>query len=359
MPQAGLELVGVHKQYHTVQAVCGISFTVKQGEFFSLLGPSGCGKTTTLRMVAGFVSPTAGRILLDGRDITPLPPEKRQMGMVFQNYAVFPHMRVFENISFGLQIRKKKQHEIEHQVQAALSQVGLSGYEERYPRQLSGGEQQRVALARALVIEPRLMLLDEPLSALDKRLREEMKYWIKRLQSELGITTIYVTHDQSEAMTLSDRIAVMNNGRVEQIGTPRDIYEQPATRFVSSFIGESNMLQGEVVAVENDRITVAIGAAQVKTRALRAISARQSVTVMVRPESILLGEAASSLSWQPLVGEIVSEIYQGAIIRYEIKLPGDFRLVAESHNINEREIFPVGASVPVGWMPDSSIVLME
>ncbi|MBM4425032.1 MAG: ABC transporter ATP-binding protein [Chloroflexi bacterium] len=359
MSHAGLELADVHKRYHAVQAVRGVSLTVGQGEFFSLLGPSGCGKTTTLRMIAGFAQPSSGRIVLDGQDITALPPEKRNLGMVFQNYAIFPHMRVFDNIAFGLQVRKGESASTAQKVKASLEQVGLAGYEDRYPRQLSGGEQQRVALARALVVEPKLLLLDEPLSALDKRLREEMKYWIKDLQSRLGITTVYVTHDQSEAMTLSDRIAVMNKGRVEQLGPPREIYEQPATRFVSGFIGESNMLEGRVTALEGQQAVVALGDTQVRARVLRPVQVGQSVTVMVRPENVVLGAAAGTLAWPAPIGQIIGEIYQGAIIRYEIQLPGNVKLIAESHNTSEREVFPVRANVPAGWSADSGVVLIE
>lgn len=359
MAQGGLELIDLFKRYQRIPAVQGINLTVRHGEFFSLLGPSGCGKTTTLRMIAGFVRPTDGRILLDGQDITFLPPEERHMGMVFQNYAIFPHMRVFDNIAFGLQVRKVPREQIAQRVKEALEQVGLAGYEDRYPRQLSGGEQQRVALARVLVVEPILLLLDEPLSALDKRLREEMKYWIKDLQSRLNITTLYVTHDQSEALTLSDRIAVMNKGRIEQVGTPREIYEQPATRFVSSFIGESNMLEGRVVSVDGSDLTVALGEFQIKARAVNGLQAGEPVTLMVRPENVLLGAAVQGLSGARLAGEIVGEVYQGAIIRYELRLPGNLRLIAESHNTGEREVFRIGASIPVGWLPESSVVLTE
>ena len=225
---AAVELVGLSKAYSGAVAVSRVSLKIASGEFFSLLGPSGCGKSTTLRMVAGFVTPDEGQILIDGDDIVDRPPEKRDIGIVFQNYAIFPHMSVAENIAFGLRMRKVDRETIERRVRDALHQVGLDKYEGRYQRQLSGGEQQRVALARVLVTRPRILLLDEPLSALDKNLREEMKYWIKGLQRSLGITTIYVTHDQSEALTMSDRIGVMNKARVVQIGSPVEIYERPS-----------------------------------------------------------------------------------------------------------------------------------
>ena len=243
---AAVQLVGLTKKYAGHVAVSEINLKIASGEFFSLLGPSGCGKTTTLRMVAGFVAPDDGRILIDGDDIVDLPPEKRDVGIVFQNYAIFPHMNVADNIAFGLRMRKVEKPEIARRVRDALQQVGLSGYEQRFQKQLSGGEQQRVALARVLVTRPRILLLDEPLSALDKNLREEMKYWIKDLQKSLGVTTIYVTHDQSEALTMSDRIGVMNKSRVVRVGTPTEIYERPGDLFVTTFIGESNLLDATV-----------------------------------------------------------------------------------------------------------------
>jgi ABC-type Fe3+/spermidine/putrescine transport system ATPase subunit len=237
-----VEFQRVTKKFGSTVAVDDLDIAIKQGEFFSLLGPSGCGKSTTLRMLAGFLTPSSGRIKVNGRDITDLPPEARGIGIVFQNYAIFPHMNVFDNIAFGLVERGESKSEIKRKVEAALEQVGLSGFGERYERELSGGQKQRVALARVLVIEPEILLLDEPLSALDKKMREEMKFWIKDIQKSIGITTIYVTHDQSEALTMSDRIAVMNDGKMLQVGTPVEIYEEPASRFIAEFIGDSNLL---------------------------------------------------------------------------------------------------------------------
>ena len=254
-----VELSNLTKRYGETLAVDDLSLRVEEGEFFSLLGPSGCGKTTTLRMIAGFVRPNDGRVLIGGEDMTLLPPEKRGIGIVFQNYAIFPHMNVFDNIAFGLKMRKAPRREIRVRVQRALDQVNLGGYERRYQRELSGGEQQRVALARVLITEPKILLLDEPLSALDKKLREEMKYWIKELQQSLGITTVYVTHDQGEALTMSDQIAVMNRARVVQIGAPDAVYEHPADRFVTDFIGESNILEARVAAVNEHECRIAIG----------------------------------------------------------------------------------------------------
>ena len=244
------------KKFEDNVAVNGIDFKINSGEFFSILGPSGCGKTTTLRMIAGFVMPTAGEIFIGNNDITFQAPEKRNIGFVFQNYAIFPHMNVFENISFGLNMRNIDQKQINEKVNIALEQVNLIGYETRYQRELSGGEQQRVALARVLVTAPQILLLDEPLSALDKKLREEMKIWIKELQKKLKITTVYVTHDQSEALTMSDRIAIMNKGNISQIGTPDDIYEKPQNTFVADFIGTSNFINLKLINISSRKSKV-------------------------------------------------------------------------------------------------------
>jgi spermidine/putrescine transport system ATP-binding protein len=247
---AAIELVSVDKEFtaggHDVTAVDRIDLRIAEGEFFSLLGPSGCGKTTTLRMIAGFEEPTRGQILLHGRDVVGVPPFRRDVNMVFQQYALFPHMDVFENVAFGLRRKKVARDEIGRRVAEALALVELEGREKRRPRQLSGGQQQRVALARALVNRPRALLLDEPLGALDLKLRQAMQLELKRIQREVGITFVYVTHDQEEALTMSDRLVVMNAGRIEQLGSPRELYEHPATRFVANFIGTSNILTGRL-----------------------------------------------------------------------------------------------------------------
>jgi iron(III) transport system ATP-binding protein len=246
----------VSKQFGSVKGVADVHIQIKPGEFFTFLGPSGCGKTTTLRMIAGFYYPSSGRILFGKEEVTNSPPHKRNTGMVFQNYALFPHLTVFENIAFGLQVRKIKKAEIIERVERAQKQVHLEGLGNRRIDQLSGGQQQRVALARALVIEPQILLLDEPLSNLDAKLREETRLEIKRLQLELGITTIYVTHDQAEAMSMSDRIMVMQGGVVQQVGNPAEIYNRPVNRFVASFIGESNLWEGTVERIEGNEVFV-------------------------------------------------------------------------------------------------------
>jgi putative spermidine/putrescine transport system ATP-binding protein len=270
-----------------VNAVDGISVTIEKGEFLTFLGPSGSGKTTTLLMVAGFEDPTAGTIELDGRSLANVPPHRRNIGMVFQNYALFPHMTVARNIGFPLKMRKVAKGEIAERVRRVLSMVALEEFADKHPRELSGGQQQRVALARALVFEPDVLLLDEPLGALDKNLREQMQVEIKRIHSETGITTIYVTHDQTEAMTMSDRIAVFNEGRIEQLAPPLETYHRPATHFVGNFIGDSNFLAGEIVDAEANRMVVP-GFGEIRVRCDDPALVGRPVHAMIRPENIRL-----------------------------------------------------------------------
>jgi iron(III) transport system ATP-binding protein len=282
----------VNKHFNGKGGVRNVDIHIQPGEFFTFLGPSGCGKTTTLRMIAGFYHPNSGRILFGDRDVTYLQPNKRNTGMVFQNYALFPHLSVFENIAFGLRVRKQSKAEIKEKVERAQKLVRLDGYGDRRIDQLSGGQQQRVALARALVIEPEILLLDEPLSNLDAKLREETRIEIKRLQMELGVTTVYVTHDQAEAMTMSDRIMVMNEGEIQQIGTPQEIYNRPANRFVSSFIGESNLIEGIVEEANYETVKVRISDHTVLTGRRKhaapgcAFDIGQRIFLSVRPESV-------------------------------------------------------------------------
>ena len=266
MTSATIKLDDVTKTFDgRVLAVDGVTLDIAAGEFFSLLGPSGCGKTTSLRMIAGFELPDSGRVHVAGRDITDLPVHKRDMGMVFQSYALFPHRTVAENVAFGLRMREVPKPDIERRVKAALSQVALTGLEERKPGQLSGGQQQRVALARALVVEPPVLLCDEPLGALDRKLRQQMQFELKELQKRLGVTLVFVTHDQEEALAMSDRIAVMNKGRVEQVGSPAEIYEKPRTRFVADFIGEINILEegGRARALRPEKVRLVSDGARV------------------------------------------------------------------------------------------------
>jgi putative spermidine/putrescine transport system ATP-binding protein len=355
---ATVELIDVRKTYKSVEAVKQLSLLIHEGEFFSLLGPSGCGKTTTLRMIAGFVQPSAGRIIVGGQDFTALPPERRSIGIVFQNYAIFPHMDVLNNIAYGLKIRKLPQSEIAERVKSVLATVGLSGYENRYQRELSGGEQQRVALARVLVIEPRILLLDEPLSALDKKLREEMKYWIKGLQQRLGITTVYVTHDQNEALTMSDRIAVMNKGIVEQVGTPQEIYEHPNSRFVTDFIGESNILEAEVAKVGERNIELAFQNQLLRAPRDRDVQVGQRVHFVVRPENVRLANGGSATMENVLPGTLLSQSYQGALIRCEVDVGGT-TMVSEIQNTPGVQIPAPATSVHVGWPIASTALILN
>src|SRR5436309_3630916 len=287
-----IELSGVVKEFRArgevIVAVGGIDLAIAEGEFFSLLGPSGCGKTTTMRMVAGFEEPTAGATRLHGADVTDIPPNKRDVNMVFQSYALFPHMNVFENVAFGLRRKAVAKPEITRRVGEMLEIVDLAGRGERRPRELSGGQQQRVALARALVNHPRALLLDEPLGALDLKLRQAMQVELKRIQREVGITFVYVTHDQGEALTMSDRIAVMNDGSIEHLGTPREIYEHPRTRFVAGFIGTSNLLTGTVTRLDGDHAIIQISQDEqiIVPVQDRAVSEGSRLELTVRPEKI-------------------------------------------------------------------------
>jgi len=326
---AAVSLQGVAKQFRversreaaraggtagdTIVAVAGIDLEIQDGEFFSMLGPSGSGKTTTLRMIAGFEQPTAGRILLHGEDVTDLPPFERDVNTVFQDYALFPHMTVGENVAYGLMVRKVARPERDRQVAGALEMVRLEGFERRKPGQLSGGQRQRVALARALVNRPRVLLLDEPLGALDLKLREEMQIELKAIQQGVGITFIYVTHDQQEALTMSDRLAVFNRGRIEQVGTPADVYERPATEFVAGFVGTSNLLTGETA---------------------RAIVGADGMFT-VRPEKIRLGDPDSvpEADETTALGTIRDVVYLGPDTRYIVSLQAGGELVVTQQNL--------------------------
>ncbi len=288
MTDVMIEFRDVSKRYGTLVANDHLSLAIRKGELMTLLGPSGCGKTTALRCLTGYIRPDEGRIFIDGQDITDVPTHQRELGMVFQNFALFPHMTVQDNVGFPLMIRNLSTTERAERVAQALRLVRLEGYESHYPRQLSGGQQQRVGLARALVYRPKVLLLDEPLSNLDAKLREEMRFEIKEVVTRLRITAVYVTHDQAEALALSDRVAIMNRGRLEQVGTPEEIYEHPQSRFVAEFIGLSNFLEGHVQAVDGDIMVVRVGGLQMRIPALAEASPGQRVLLFLRPNEIEL-----------------------------------------------------------------------
>jgi spermidine/putrescine ABC transporter ATP-binding subunit len=343
-----VELRGLAKRYGATVALDGISLGVKPGEFFTLLGPSGCGKTTTLRAVAGFVTPDSGDVLIDGLRVNAVPPHRRRVGMVFQHYALFPHRTVSQNVAFGLRMQKTPKAEIPQQVADALALVQLPGYGERYPRQLSGGEQQRVALARALVTRPTVLLLDEPLGALDKKLRDHMKIELKRLQREVGITTIYVTHDQEEALTMSDRIAVMDRGRVEQVAPPRGLYETPATPFVAGFIGNINLLAGEATG----HGTVDCHGVKMATTGFATPGA--AVTIALRPERVRLAADESFDTRHAMT--VAHVIYQGETVRYVLR--SDSGLELQAVELGEVR-FTAGSRVHAGWSADDARIVSE
>ncbi|MFC3073176.1 ABC transporter ATP-binding protein [Shinella pollutisoli] len=312
---ASLEISDLSKAYGSFKALDAVSLTARQGEFLSLLGPSGSGKTTTLNMIAGFTSPTSGEIRVDGREISTLPPYRRDIGIVFQHYALFPHLTAAQNIAFPLQRRGMPRRDVAVRVAEALEMVKLDGYGDRYPRQLSGGQQQRVAFARAVVFKPKLLLMDEPLGALDKKLREDLQGEIRRIHRSLGITFVFVTHDQEEALALSDRIAVFNHGRIEQIGTSRELYETPATEFVARFIGEANIFSGTLVRGDAGlALDTPVGLLPVETR----LPAGRQASLVVRPERLEIGKAPHAGSDPHVPATVRDVVYLGSNRRIEI-----------------------------------------
>jgi putative spermidine/putrescine transport system ATP-binding protein len=343
-----LTLAGLTKRFDTSLAVDDVCLSIAPGEFVSLLGPSGCGKTTTLRMIAGFETADAGTIRLDGADITRLPPQKRDIGFVFQSYALFPHKTVAENVGFGLKMRRLARADIDDQVRRALDLVRLGHLPERYPRQLSGGQQQRVALARALAIRPRLLLMDEPLSNLDARLRDEMREEIRRIQKDLGITAVFVTHDQSEALALADRIAVMSNGRLIQVADPTTIYERPATSTVDNFIGQVNALPGVITEVKHDAATVEISGGHSISGAAGDMTSGVPVVVMVKHERVLLSSNLPADTENALRCRVETRTYLGPSIVYRCGF-GNQSIIAATPNHPGFARFEVGDAVYARW----------
>ena len=342
-----IRLTDLRKSFGPVTAVDGIDLEIADGEFFSMLGPSGSGKTTVLRMIAGFELPTAGSVWLSGRDVTRLAPFERDVNTVFQDYALFPHMSVRDNIAYGLRMRGVPAAQREEQVTRALEMVKLEQLGARSPRQLSGGQQQRVALARALVNRPRVLLLDEPLGALDLKLRKEMQLELKHLQTDLGITFVYVTHDQEEALTMSDRIVLMRQGRIAQIGTPRELYDRPASRYVADFIGDTNLLAGTVVESAGGVATLRVGDVALRGLSDGALPAGREAWLTVRPEAIrLIDGHAASAAQNTVAGTVNDAVYAGSALRVHVTLPGGQRLVA---SVPSGTSAPAGAPVTLSW----------
>lgn len=337
--------------------VKNLNLDIRRGEFLTLLGPSGSGKTTSLMMLAGFEVPTSGDILLNGKLLNNVPPHKRDIGMVFQNYALFPHLTIFENLAFPLRVRGEGYSEIHFQVENALEMVQLAEYAQRYPGQLSGGQQQRVALARALVFKPKLVLMDEPLGALDKQLREKMQMEIKHIHSKLGVTVVYVTHDQSEALTMSDRVAVFNNGIIQQIDRPEVLYESPANSFVANFIGENNRLVGSLLAVDGEFCTVRLKSGEaVRARAVNIGSIGDAVSLSIRPERVLIN-AACEAAENRFNGQVREFIYLGDHVRIRMEVGGSQDFIVKIPTGQFDHDLCVGDVVPIGWSADHAHAL--
>ncbi len=355
-----VELHGVSKSIHDHQILYDINLEVRNGEFLTLLGPSGCGKTTLLRLISGFEEPTTGKIFINGKNVDGLPPHLRHVHTVFQSYALFPHMTVYENIAFGLRCQKLSKKDIEERVADVLKIVKLEKYAQRKPEQLSGGQQQRVAIARAVVNRPLVLLLDEPLSSLDYRLRKTMQIELKQLQRKLGITFIFVTHDQEEALSMSDRVVIMNEGGIEQIGTPRQVYEKPANLTVAKFIGEVNIFDCEVIAIDGKKVTVDIQGKQRAAKTSREFSVGQKAHVLVRPEDLRVwGQAEVQDTSEMFPGIVEEVIYKGTTVDLMVRL-SDNKLVAATEFFDEdddRLEYTIGEQVWATWLSGWEVIL--
>jgi spermidine/putrescine transport system ATP-binding protein len=360
-PAAGpdIRLEGVTKEFGETVAVDNVTLDIARGEFFSLLGPSGCGKSTTLALIGGFENPSGGRVLLGDRDVVNVPAYRRDVNTVFQSYALFPHLSVYENVAFGLRRRREPKRAISERVEEMLALVDLPGLGSRRPAQLSGGQQQRVALARALVNRPRVLLLDEPMGALDAKLRKQMQVELKRIQAEVGITFLYVTHDQEEAMAMSDRLAVMNFGRIEQVGPPQEVYDHPATEFVAGFLGASNLLPGRVTDPAHGEIALD-GGGTVHVSPARIPAGADRVKVGVRPEKLRLerSKAAAGDGLNALETRVQVATYLGVSYQYNLEGPSGATLIAYMQNIDSDPPGP-GSAVRVVWRPEHSFVITE
>ena len=378
--KGAIELRGVTKRYGRERVVDAVSALIRPGEFFSLLGPSGSGKTTTLLMIAGFAAVDEGSILVDGRDIVAMPPQRRGFGMVFQNYAIFPHLNVFENVAFPLRARKLADSEIRERVNGALELVRLERFADRFARQLSGGQQQRVAIARAIVFHPSVVLMDEPLGALDKNLRYQMQVEIKEIQARLGMTVVYVTHDQEEAMNMSDRIAIMNNGRIEQVGKPPEIYENPASIFIARFLGEANLVEGTIEDVTGGLATLRTAngfglRARWTQPGTPVVGVERKANLFVRPERVTIaplsavdgpagaGSGAARIG-EPgdvpanhVTGRVLQTSFLGNILRHVVEIGPAARMTVDVQNARGDLALAAGATVTLSWRVDDSVVL--
>lgn len=348
-----VELTGVNKYYGENHVVRDLNIEVDEGEFLTLLGSSGCGKTTTLRMIAGFEEPTTGSIKVEGESIEEKEPYERNVNTVFQTYALFPHKTIFDNIAYGLKMKKVPKPEIKERVLEMMEMVQLSGFENRYPSQLSGGQKQRVAIARALINRPRVLLLDEPLGALDLKLRKQMQLELKRLQKKLNITFIYVTHDQEEALTMSDRIAIMHDGVVDQLASPTDIYEHPATRFVATFIGETNIYDGCVTSINDGVATVTLENGAVKVKCDESFSILEYATVSVRPEKMKFDTVPHE--GFELEAVVKDYIYVGSVLKCMVSLPNGNELKIE--RLAGQELPPIGSRIYPYWAPEDGVLI--
>lgn len=347
-----IEIKNVNKKYGISHVVKDFSIQVKEGEFLTLLGSSGCGKTTTLRMIAGFEEPSDGTILVEGEPVESKEPYERNVNTVFQSYALFPHMTIFDNIAYGLKMKKVSKEERKVRVEEILEMVQLSGFEKRYPRQLSGGQKQRVAIARALINNPRVLLLDEPLGALDLKLRKQMQLELKSLQKKLGITFIYVTHDQEEALTMSDRIGIMHEGVLEQLATPEEIYERPATRFVATFIGETNIFDGSVTKTQGDQVRVLVENGEIAGCG-KQFQAGELVSVSVRPEKILFSPEPVEDFY--LCGSVKQFIYVGSVIKTIVELSNGQEIKIE--RLAGETFPPKGSVIYLYWKKESAVLI--
>ena len=361
MKATEVRLIGLEKRFGEVEAVRDVNLFIRGGDFFTFLGPSGCGKTTLLRMIAGFTRPDRGVIHFDGVEVQDVPPWKRNVGMVFQNYALWPHLSVFENVAFGLKERNLPKSVVSESTHRALSVVNLEGMEKRRPSELSGGQQQRVALARTLVIEPRLLLLDEPLSNLDAKLRVQMRQELVRIQRDLGITSIYVTHDQEEALTLSTHIAVMSKGKVVQVGTPKEIYESPKTQEVADFVGTSNFFKGQVVGPMKDRIQVkTVEGFTLKVTKEGGFSADAECPILldIRPESIQISYPdEASVEGNRIEGIVRASAYVGSVVQYDVEVAREKKVKVNVVNPRKKALFQEGERVLITFSPDDVVLI--